>query len=144
MNDLFLIKSYKDDHLKMLIDLWKKCGLVVPWNDPTKDIFRKIKKDHEGILLGWMENKLVASVMAGYEGHRGWINYLAIDPDFRRQGFGQSILKKAEAFLLNLECPKINLQIRVSNQQVIEFYEKQGYIRDEVISMGKRLIPDDV
>ena len=82
--------------------------------------------------------------MAVYEGNRGRINYLALDPDFRGQGFGQNILKKAEAFLLNLECPKINLQIRASNQQVIEFYEKQGYIKDEVISMGKRLIQDDV
>ena len=101
MNDLFLIKSYKDDDRKMLIDLWKSCGLVVSWNDPTKDIFRKIKKDHEGLFLGWMENKQMASAMADYEGHRGWINYLLVDPYFRGQLFGQNILKNTKAFLLN-------------------------------------------
>ena len=95
-------------------------------------------------MLGWLEKKLVALVMAGYEGHRGWINYLAVDPQFRQKGLGRKIMEATEAYLSNFECPKINLQIRASNQEVIDFYTNQGFLKDEVVNMGKRLIPDNV
>ena len=80
--------------------------------------------------------------MAGYEGHRGWINYLAVDPEFRRKGLGKTMMKAAETYLEHFECPKINLQIRAQNHQVIEFYKSIGFLQEEVINMGRRLIPD--
>ena len=80
--------------------------------------------------------------MTGYEGHRGWINYLAVSPDIQRQGIARQMMKEAENKLSALGCPKINLQIRSSNIQVINFYKRMGYTDDEVLSMGKRLAQD--
>jgi ribosomal protein S18 acetylase RimI-like enzyme len=81
--------------------------------------------------------------MAGYEGHRGWINYLAVSPHHRRQRIGRRIMEEAEKRLKAAGCPKINLQVRETNRSVIQFYERIGYTRDPVASMGKRLVPDD-
>lgn len=85
---------------------------------------------------------LVATVMAGYEGHRGWINYLAVKPGFRKQGLGRRLMEEAEARLIEAGCPKINLQVRKSNIAAVAFYERIGYSRDDVVSMGKRLAED--
>ena len=80
--------------------------------------------------------------MAGYDGHRGWINYLGVLPDHRRCGYGQRLVAAAESYLTDIGCPKVNLQIRRSNQEVIDFYRRLGYNTDEVVSMGKRLVVD--
>ena len=80
--------------------------------------------------------------MGGYEGHRGWINYLAVSPQIRRKGVGQKMVEEVEVKLRKLGCPKINVQIRSSNQDVIEFYGKTGFSVDDVVSMGKRLVDD--
>jgi len=81
--------------------------------------------------------------MAGYEGHRGWLNYLAVDPDHRRKGLGRTIVEEAERRLRGAGCPKVNLQVRTTNSDAIEFYRRIGYGVDEAISMGKRLENDD-
>ena len=81
--------------------------------------------------------------MAGYDGHRGWINYLAVDPDHQGSGFGRTIMERAERLLLDAGCPKINLQIRKDNAEAIAFYEKIGFREDAVVSFGKRLIKDE-
>ena len=80
--------------------------------------------------------------MVGYEGHRGWINYLAVHPDFQRQGLATRLMAEAESILSELGCPKINLQIRKSNHSVRSFYESIGFVEDDVLSMGRRLITD--
>jgi ribosomal protein S18 acetylase RimI-like enzyme len=82
--------------------------------------------------------------MAGYEGHRGWINYLAISPKYQRQGFAMQMMREAERILKDAGCPKINLQIRSSNKDVIAFYEAIGFKKDDVVSMGKRLVQDNL
>jgi len=92
--------------------------------------------------VGIIDNSIVATVMAGYEGHRGWINYLAISPVIQRQGIAREMMEDAENKLSALGCPKINLQIRSTNTQVINFYKRIGYTDDEVLSMGKRLAQD--
>jgi ribosomal protein S18 acetylase RimI-like enzyme len=84
----------------------------------------------------------MASAMFGYEGHRGWVNYLAVSPDHQRQGRAKAMMQHGEALLQASGCPKINLQVRASNAQVLAFYESLGYRDDQVVSMGKRLIPD--
>jgi ribosomal protein S18 acetylase RimI-like enzyme len=125
-----------------VVQLWQECGLTVPWNDPHKDIKRKLTVQREMFLVGLLDERLIASVMAGYDGHRGWINYLAVHPDYQRSGFGRMMMQKAEESLRAAGCPKINLQVRSSNVAVIEFYQTLGFKADDVVSLGKRLEPD--
>ena len=125
-----------------VVRLWYACDLVVPWNDPAKDIQRKLHVQRDLFLVGFSNARLVATVMCGYEGHRGWINYLAVAPEHRRRGFGRRMMEAAEAGLRELGCPKINLQVRRSNEQAVNFYRSLGFIQDESISLGKRLLHD--
>ncbi len=137
------IRTYQIQDKDAVIQLWKKCNLVVAWNDPEKDIQRKIAIAPQLFLVGQIEQKIIATVMGGYEGHRGWIHYLAVDPNHQGHGHGKAIMQAIEKKLLEQGCPKINLQVRASNTEVIDFYQSLGYKQDEVISLGKRLIPDD-
>jgi len=121
-----------------VVALWEACGLLVPWNDPRADIARKMAFQPELLLVGTLEGRVVAAVMAGYEGRRGWINYLGVAPDLQRTRIGRRIMEEAEAVLRSLGCPKINLQVRGSNRQAIAFYERLGYAVEDVISLGKR------
>lgn len=138
----FIIRPYHEDVYDDVIELWSECGLIVPQNNPEGDIKRKLKVNPEWFLVGELEGRVIATCMAGYEGHRGWINYLAVSPKYRRQGFAVQIMQEAEKKLRDADCPKINLQIRISNTDVIEFYKSIGFSKDDVISMGKRLIQD--
>jgi len=133
------IRAYNEKDRDEVILLWSGCGLVMPQNDPAKDIERKLKVDPELFLVGVKENGIVASVMGGYEGHRGWINYLAVKPSEQRKGYGQAIMRAVESLLRRKGCPKINLQVRTGNEAVIAFYSAIGYSRDDVVGLGKRL-----
>lgn len=126
-----------------IVDLWHRCGLAWPQNDALKDIARKSKVRAELFRVGLFEGKIVATVMIGYEGHRGWINYLAVSPEHQRKGFGRQMMVDAEVLLRAEGCPKINLQVRTSNAAVISFYRALGYAVDDVVSLGKRLEHDD-
>jgi ribosomal protein S18 acetylase RimI-like enzyme len=125
-----------------VVELWQSCGLVRPQNDPHQDIRRKLAVRPDLFFVGVVEDRVVATVMAGYEGHRGWLNYLAVDPRHQRKGLAREIVAVAELALRQAGCPKINLQIRSTNLGVIEFYRKLGYAQDDVVSMGKRLVLD--
>ena len=140
---LMQIRSFKPADEDAVIDLWRRCGLLRPWNDPHKDIARKLSVQAEWFLVGTIDEQIIATVMAGYDGHRGWINYLAVAPHCRRKGFGRAIMAKAERLLRDFGCPKINLQIRRDNSSAIQFYERIGFLEDAAVSYGKRLIPDD-
>ena len=107
-----------------------------------KDIARKLKVDPDLFLVGEVDNAIVASVMGGYEGHRGWINYLAVHPGHRCNGLGKEIMLEVEKRLIARGCPKINLQVRRSNTDVIAFYQAIGFKDDNVIGLGKRLMED--
>jgi ribosomal protein S18 acetylase RimI-like enzyme len=136
------IRPFQPNDEAAVVQLWKDCNLVVPWNDPLRDIRRKLQVQPELFLVGFVSGELAATVMAGYEGHRGWLNYLAVAPRFRRQGIGRKMAAEAEARLRQMGCPKINIQIRASNTGVIEFYRRIGFKTDNVVSMGKRLEAD--
>ena len=136
------IRPYRESDQDAAVALWRECELVKPWNDPVKDIHRKLGIQRDLFLVGAMEGRLVATVMAGFEGHRGWVNYLAVAADCRQQGFGRLLMDEAEARLRAMGCPKISLQIRRSNADVVAFYRSIGYTEDDVVSMGKRLIED--
>jgi ribosomal protein S18 acetylase RimI-like enzyme len=136
------IREYREADEAAVIALWRECDLVVPWNDPGKDIARKLAAGREFFLVGCNGDRVIASIMGGYEGHRGWINYLAVSPSMRRHGHGEALVREVEERLRRAGCPKVNLQVRATNSEVIAFYEAVGYARDEVVSLGKRLIYD--
>ena len=94
--------------------------------------------------MGELDGKIIASSMAGYDGHRGWIYYLAVSPQYQRKSYAKQMMKREEQLLKAAGCPKINLQVRATNQKVIEFYESIGFTNDEVISFGKRLEVDEL
>jgi ribosomal protein S18 acetylase RimI-like enzyme len=96
----------------------------------------------ELFIVAEVEGALVGTVMCGYEGHRGWINYLAVLPVKQRAGIGRALMGEAEKKLRALGCPKINLQVRVGNEKVLAFYRALGFSVDDVVSMGKRLEKD--
>ena len=137
------IQTFQSSDEAAVIALWEACGLVRPWNDPKKDIARKLKIQPELFLVMTEGEAIVGSVMAGYEGHRGWINYLAVAPEEQGRGLGRRLMEEAEVRLRALGCPKINLQVRTSNEAVRQFYKSIGYQLDEVVSFGKRLEHDE-
>ena len=137
-----LIRSFQEGDEEALVSLWNMCKLTVPWNNPYKDIARKLKVQAELFLVGYLEDKLIASVMAGYDGHRGWINYFAVHPDFQARGYGKQLMDNVENGLRELGCPKINLQIREGNDKVFSYYQKLGFVEEKRINMGKRLEDD--
>ena len=137
------IRSFQDPDAAEVIRLWDRCGLLRPWNDPRKDVARKRRVQSDLFLVGVIDGSIVASLMAGYDGHRGWINYLAVDPQHRRQGLARALMGEAERRLRAMGCAKINLQIRRDNPEAIAFYERIGFTEDAVVSFGKRLERDD-
>ena len=140
-SDLY-IRPYRATDEASVIALWTACNLVVPHNNARKDIERKLKVNPEWFLVGERDDGIVATCMAGYEGHRGWINYLAVSAVAQRRRIASRMMQEAEELLRSAGCPKINLQIRSTNLQVVEFYKSIGYKVDEVASMGKRLEVD--
>ena len=137
------IRPFQSIDEAAVIQLWNRSGLTRPWNDPLKDIKRKLCFQPGWFLVGLLDDCVIASAMVGYDGHRGWISYLAVDPDFQRTGHGRAIMAHAERLLHHVGCPKINIQIRKDNPDAIAFYESIGFTEDAVVSFGKRLVPDD-
>jgi ribosomal protein S18 acetylase RimI-like enzyme len=136
------IRPFKTEDEAAVVELWTACGLVVHHNDPHKDIQRKLTVKPEWFLVGELDGRIIGTCMVGYDGHRGWINYLAVHPDCQRRAYASELMGEAERILREAGCPKINLQIRSSNSAVIAFYESIGFLQDEVVSFGKRLEPD--
>jgi ribosomal protein S18 acetylase RimI-like enzyme len=136
------IRSFIEADEPHVVDLWERCGLVRAWNDPRRDIARKLSVQRELFLVGVEQGTIVAAVMAAYDGHRGSVNYLAVDPQHRRRGHGAALMRRVEEVLKERGCPKVNLAVRTANVEVIAFYKKLGYTPDEVVPLGKRLIPD--
>lgn len=136
------IRVYQASDQQAIVDLWNECGLLVPWNDPAKDIQRKILLGADLFLVGELDGALIASVMGGYEGHRGWVNYLAVRSDYQDKGYARLLMSELEMKLLEKGCPKINLQVRDTNIDIVRFYEALGYKIDAAVSLGKRLIAD--
>ncbi|EQD39502.1 GCN5-related N-acetyltransferase, partial [mine drainage metagenome] len=118
------IRPFQRTDEERVLSLWRRCDLVRPSNDPRKDIRRKLAVRPDLFLVGEADGQIVATAMAGFEGHRGWLNYVAVDPPLRRNGVGREIVGVAEHLLRESGCPKINLQIRTTNQDVIAFYRR--------------------
>jgi ribosomal protein S18 acetylase RimI-like enzyme len=141
-HDTVQIRTFQESDQEAVIQLWESCALLVPHNSPTRDIQRKLAVGRDLFLVGVRQGAIVAAAMGGYEGHRGWVNYLAVAPTERGQGLGREMMLELERRLLALGCPKLNLMVRHSNAAAIAFYQALGYQVDPVTSLGKRLIPD--
>ncbi|WP_168915096.1 GNAT family acetyltransferase [Microcella flavibacter] len=136
-----LIRPFHDD-TEAVVALWRAAGLTRPWNDPHRDIARKRTVQPELFLVGEVEGRVIASAMAGYDGHRGWVNYLAVDPAHRGRGHARALMAEIERLLTALGCPKLNLQVRADNEAALGFYAALGYSPDAAVSLGKRLVDD--
>jgi ribosomal protein S18 acetylase RimI-like enzyme len=137
-----VIRPFCPDDEAAVVALWHACGLLRAWNDPHKDIARKSTVQPELFLVGFVDDALVASAMIGYDGHRGWVNYLGVDPRHRQRGHARRMMGEAERLLAERGCPKLNLQVRGSNREALAFYRALGYVADDAVSLGKRLIVD--
>ncbi|WAB85046.1 GNAT family acetyltransferase [Microcella daejeonensis] len=137
-----LIRPFSPLDTDAVVELWRAAGLTRPWNDPHRDIARKLTVQPELLLVGEVEGRVIASAMAGYDGHRGWVNYLAVDPAHRGRGHARALMAEIERLLTELGCPKLNLQVRADNEEALGFYAALGYSPDAAVSLGKRLIVD--
>ena len=151
------IRNFREQDRESVIKLWHVCDLTRPWNDPNKDIDRKLAFQADLFFVGTINSNrpralnesqqqvrstLIATAMAGYDGHRGSVFYLAIAPEHQNLGYGKQLMNHIENALLDLECPKLNIVVRNTNIKVKQFYDSLSYQEDPVISIGKRLIAD--
>jgi ribosomal protein S18 acetylase RimI-like enzyme len=136
------IRRFHSDDEPAVVALWHEAGLTRPWNDPHADIARKLTEQPELFLVAEIAGRVVASAMVGFDGHRGWVYYLAVASEHRGRSVGRALMAEAERLLVERGCPKINLLVRSSNAEVLAFYRKLGYLQDDVVSLGKRLIHD--
>ena len=137
-----MIRPFQLDDADEVVGVWQAACLVRPWNDPYEDIARKVEVGDGLFLVAEHDGKVIGTVMAGYDGHRGWIYYLAVRPPHQRGGWGSRLLAAAEQMLAERGCPKINLQVRTDNREAVGFYTAAGYTPDAVTSLGKRLVID--
>jgi GNAT superfamily N-acetyltransferase len=131
-------RTIEDGDVAQVIALWTECGLVRPWNDPGRDIDFARSKPNSDILVGIADARLVASVMVGHDGHRGWLYYVSVLPALQGRGLGQATVRAAEAWLKERGIWAINLNIRSENAKVRAFYASLGYESRDVIVMGRR------
>jgi ribosomal protein S18 acetylase RimI-like enzyme len=135
----FEIIRYRTEYQDAVVKLWRKCNLLVPQNDPIRDIEKKMNFQPNLFFVGLLDGKVTGSIMVGYEGHRGWINYLAVALESQRHGYGRKLVRKAIDELEQIGCQKINLQVRTNNVEVIDFYKHIGFKEENVVSLGLRL-----
>jgi len=128
-----------DADIAAVIALWQRCGLTRPWNDPAADIALARKGPNATVLVGRDDSGIVASALVGHDGHRGWVYYVAVDPDFRHKGYGRVIMDAAENWLRARGIEKLQLMVRPDNSQVQAFYQSLGYLEQERIVYAKWL-----
>ena len=137
-----VIRGFDPGDTDAVIQLWQDCGLTRPWNDPHTDIARKLTTQPDLFLVLEDDGAVIATAMIGFDGHRGWIYYLAVALDRRGEGHARALMAEAERRLIELGCPKLMLMVRAENTAVIDLYEHLGYELEATRVLGKRLIPD--
>jgi ribosomal protein S18 acetylase RimI-like enzyme len=140
---MLVIRPFAKADEAAVVALWRAAGLTRPWNDPHPHIARKQTVQPELFLVGELGGEIVATAMAGYDGHRGSIYYLAVRPAHQRNGYARAVMADVERRLEALGCPKLNLVVRHDNTVAIGFYERIGYDEQTVVTLGKRLIVDE-
>jgi ribosomal protein S18 acetylase RimI-like enzyme len=133
------ITAVEDDDIADVIALWQRCGLTREWNDPAGDIALARREANATVLLGRNDGALVASVLVGHDGHRGWVYYVSVDPDHRHKDYGRAIMTAAENWLRACGIQKLQLMVRGDNAQVHAFYKSLGYYDQERVTFAKWL-----
>lgn len=139
---MFHIRAYQHSDKPHVIELWRQVGLSAPQNNAERDIERKLRVNPELFLVTVAADSVIGTIMGGYEGHRGWVNYLAVNPSHQRQGVARAMMAEVQNKLSSMGCAKINLQVRRNNDDAIKFYQALGYLDDNVVGLGKRLEED--
>ncbi len=135
------IRPYLEKDQRGVAALWREVFPDnSPWNVPEKDIARKLNVQREHFLVAEKEGEIVGTAMAGFDGHRGWVYYVAVREKYRKQGIGRALMERVEKDLTAIGCTKLNLQVRSSNREVVEFYKRLGYNVEDRVSMGKLLV----
>jgi ribosomal protein S18 acetylase RimI-like enzyme len=133
------IADIRDADVATVIALWRACGLTRPWNDPAADIALARRGPHSTVLIGRDDNAIVATAMVGHDGHRGWVYYVATDPNLRAKGYGRAIMNAAEDWLRAAGVPKLQLLVRPENSGVAAFYQSIGFGEQQVLFFTKWL-----
>ena len=133
------VSSASESDMDDVIALWEACDLTRPWNDPVADYRLALANDTSAILLAHRRGALVASIMAGFDGHRGWVYYLAVAPDCQKRGLGKKMMEAAEKWLRERDAPKVQLMVRDDNEAAIGFYKALGYELQPVVTIGRKL-----
>jgi ribosomal protein S18 acetylase RimI-like enzyme len=134
------IRPYLESDETAVAALWREVFPdSPPWNHPETDIKRKLAVQRELFVVALVDSQVVGTAMGGFDGHRGWVHYVAVSPQHRKQGIGSALMSQVEESLVRLGCSKLNLQVRTSDREVVAFYSKLGYETEERISMSKRL-----
>jgi len=134
-----VIAAIEDRDIPEVIALWQRCGSTRPWNDPAGDIAMARKDTNSTVLVARDESALVASVMVGHDGHRGWVYYVTVDPDRRYKGYGRVIMNAAEEWLRSRGILKLQLLVRQDNAHVHAFYQSLGYYDQHTVTFAKWL-----
>lgn len=136
----FRVRPFAEADEPEVVALWTEVFAGDPArNDPAAVIARKLRFQRELFLVGEFRGDVVGTVIAGYDGYRGWVYHLAVDRRYRRRGFGRTLMREAENGLRGIGCPKLNLQVRSTNAEVIAFYKRLGYSIEDRVSFGKVL-----
>jgi ribosomal protein S18 acetylase RimI-like enzyme len=133
------LSECSDLDVEAVVAFWARCGLTRPWNDPREDFLRAVGAPCATVIVGREGDALAGSVMVGHDGHRGWVYYLAVEPDLQRRGHGRALMDAAEQWLRERGVPKIQLMVRETNAAAIGFYERLGLERQPVVTLGRRL-----
>ncbi len=137
-----IIRPFRLCDESSVIELWRKVfPATAPHHDPKLSVSRKLDVDPDLLLVALEDDRVIGTAMGGYDGHRGWIYSIAVDPAFRGRGVGSLLLRSLEEELAGRNCPKVNLQVRDTNPEAVAFFEKRGYSIEPRISMGKALDP---
>ena len=135
-----VVRAYEPRDETAVVALWRDVFRDdPPWNDPELVIRRKLAIQPELLLVGQLDAVVIGTVIAGFDGFRGWVYHLAVASAHRRNGYGRALMSAAEHRLRRLGCPKVNLQVRATNADVVAFYRRLGYQVEERVSFGKRL-----
>ena len=130
------IRAYQPPDEAAILTLWTRCGLVPPGSDPLADIHRKLTVQPELFLVGTVDSTVIASGLAGYDGHRGYLYYLAVSPEHQRRGYGRAVVIHIQGLLRERGCPKLNLFVSSDNHSALAFYERLGFTRNDLMSLG--------
>ncbi|MFB9264850.1 GNAT family acetyltransferase [Bradyrhizobium erythrophlei] len=133
------IADIADGDLAEVVALWQRCSLTRPWNDPAADIALARRGPNSTVLVGREGGAIVATAMVGHDGHRGWVYYVAVDPDSQGKGLGRVIMNAVEDWLRAAGVPKLQLLVRRENAKAGGFYQSLGYEESTSVMLAKWL-----